>query len=216
LTIGLIILGVGFLIYLIDKNIAPTNQLKEITFWIFILAFIPIGFAYIFQFFDYENIEISNKGNLDIHEKCFKIDYKKEILYSDIEDLSIIIDAYYDERINIVYKTPTEQKSLGLKNKIRIKTNYNSTELYFKLENKYHKNRLEEVLFEIITNEKLENLDPKKSIKLIPEKFKNSDKYKSYVIKQIVRKRIDCTEGLLLHGYKTDKEAKELREKYCG
>jgi len=216
LTIGLIILGVGFLIYLIDKNIAPTNQLNEITFWIFILSFIPIGFSYIFQFFDYENIEISNKGNLDIHEKCFTIDYKKEILYSDIENLSIIIDAYYDERINIVYKTPTEQKSLGLKNQINIKTNYDNTELYFKLENKYHKDRLEEVLFEIITNGKLENLDPKKSIKLIPEKFKNSNKYKSYVIKQIVRKRIDCTEGLLLHGYKTDKEAKELREKYCG
>lgn len=216
MTIGLIIFGVGFLIYLIDKNIAPKNQLNETTLWIFILSFIPIGFSYIFQFFDYENIEISNKGNLDIHEKCFTIDYKKEILYSDIENLSIIIDAYYNERINIGYNTPTEQKSLGLKNQINIETKYDKTELYFKLENKYHKDRLEEALFEIIINGKLENIDPKKCIKLIPDKFKNSDKYKSYVIKQIVRKRINCTEGLLLHGYKTDKEAKELREKYCG
>lgn len=213
---GLIILGVGFLIYLIDKNIAPTNQLNEITFWIFILAFIPIGFAYIFQFFDYENIEILHKGNLEIGEKSFTINYKEEILFSDIEDLRIIIDAYYNERINIVYRTPTEQKSLGLKNQIKIETNRNNKEFYFKLENKNHKNRLEEVLFEIITAKKLENLDAKKSIKLIPQRFKNSDKYKNYVIDQIVKKRIDCTEGLLLHGYRTDKEAKDLREKYCG
>ncbi|MHA7943893.1 hypothetical protein ACJOV8_012530 [Formosa sp. 3Alg 14/1] len=216
MTIGLIITGVGFLIFLIDNNIAPTNQLWTLIFLFFIVGFIPIGFSYVFQFFDYENIDVSNKEYLNIGDESITLNYKKEILLSDIEELNIVINAYYNQRINLSYRTPTEHKSLGVNNEIQIKTKYDAIKFYFKLEDEGHKNKLEDVLYSIITNGKLENLDSKKAIKLIPDRFRNSEKYKSYVISQIVSKRINCTEGLLLHGYKTYEEAKDLREKYCG
>jgi hypothetical protein len=33
--------------------------------------------------------------------------------------------------------------------------------------------------------------------------------------KLLKEKKIDCTEGLLIMGYSSDKQAKEMRTKYC-
>ena len=86
----------------------------------------------------------------------------------------------------------------------------------FKLESKSHQNVLERNIYQIVINDKLRNIDGKKSIKLIPKQYKGFEEYREYVGKQLREKKVNCTEGLLLMGYKNDKEAKELREKYCG
>lgn len=208
-------MALGFLIYIIDTVITPKNQLNEIISWIFIVASGPLLFSYCYQFFDFENIVTQNKAYLEIDEIGFSINQQRKVMHGDIRELVIKIDAYYTERINVIYRTPEEQKSLGVKNFISIRTEKEDFSFYFKLNNGSHKERLEEILFTLIIQNKLLNLDSKKSIKLIPSRFKDSEDYKRYVLEQIIKKKINCTEGLLLHGYKTDKEAKYLREKYC-
>ncbi|RKS42488.1 hypothetical protein BC962_3277 [Gillisia mitskevichiae] len=216
LWVGIVIFSLTFLAYFIDSNISPTNQLEDVLFPFYMISFLPITFSYFYQFIDFENIEILKKEYLEINENNLILNFKDIIRYEDITDIQIVIDAYYNQRINMAYRTPTEQKSLGVKNYIKIVTSTQSLNFHFKLENQFHQNSLEEIILKIVTENKLNNIDSKKSIGLIPNRFKNTDIYKSYVIAQIRSKRINCTEGLLLHGYESDKVAKDLRKKYCG
>jgi len=79
----------------------------------------------------------------------------------------------------------------------------------------FFKNELEKTIFKLVLSEKLDKIDLKKQIKLISKQNKDTGKFKNYIIKQLLENRINCTEGLLLYGYKTDAEATELRKKYC-
>ncbi len=58
----------------------------------------------------------------------------------------------------------------------------------------------------------MRNIDGKKSIKLIPEQYKSYEEYREYVGKQLKEKKVNCTEGLLLIGYKSYEEAQELKK----
>ena len=85
----------------------------------------------------------------------------------------------------------------------------------------------EAVAYEAKTKEDIENFRLKylsrkgqlnelfDEFKLVPNEMKKFNEYKVFIIKQIVDKKLNCKEGLLLHGYKSDKEALELRNKYC-
>jgi len=212
----LIIFGVTLIIQFIDKIVEPTNQLIHFIGWIGIISMSIIIFSYIIQYFDSEKIITFEKETLEIDEHSIILNYNTKINLEDIDQLQVLINGYFDQRINMMHRMPKEQKSLGVKNKIKFSTSSESFDYYFKLENRFHLKRLEEILFELITSGKLHRLNAKKSIKLIPERFKESNKYKSFVITQITEKRIGCKEGLLLHGYKSDREATKLREKYCG
>ncbi|OAB81420.1 hypothetical protein ULVI_01775 [Cochleicola gelatinilyticus] len=183
---------------------------------LFFIGIVPILFAYVYQFFDFEIVEISDKGYLELNEEEIIIDHQKLIRYEEITDFDVKLIAFYNQKINLAYRMPTERRSLGLSNGIKITTDSQKIILNFKLENSTHQRKLEEVIKQLVINDKLKNIDAKKLIHLIPTRFKKSEDYKDYVIKQIVANRINCTEGLLLHGYNSDKEAKELRKKYCG
>lgn len=219
-TMQLVNLGLGciafaLLLFFIDSNTTPVNQL---TVWISIIALIGMVFytiSYIYQFFDYEKIETYDRGSITILEEGILIDHKVLVQYAAIEYFSLHIDAYYEQRINMAMRTPTEQKSLGLKNTISFKTETGKLTRYFKLENKLRKELLEQILLNLVTTNKFSRLDAKRAIKLIPERFRTHGRYKEFVIQQIKAGRINCTEGLLLHGYSSDAEAKTLRSKYC-
>ena len=213
---GAVIIGLAILVYLIDSQITPKNVLTKVQYTLFIIGFLPLGLSYFYQYFDFENIEITDKGYFEFNSDELIIDNNQKINYKDINELKINIVAHYNERINVIYNTPTETRSLGLSNEIQISTSSKNIKFNFKLENESHVKRLEKFMFELVISEKLSNLSAKTTIKLIPERYRKSTGYKNYVINQLIAKRINCTEGLLLHGYKSDKEAKVLREKYCG
>ena len=212
---GLVIVGLGFLFYMIDHNVSPRDQFGALFFWLMLLAFIPIGFSYIYQYWDFENITISEPKILAFNERSFTIDSENTILHETIKELKINIDAFYNERINMMIRTPLEQKSQGVKNKITIKTDSETFEFFIKLQSSLHRSNFEEILFNLVMQHKLENLHIKQAVKLIAPRFKNSDEYKGHIIDQIKSGKISCTEGLLLHGYTSDQEARELRKKYC-
>ncbi len=212
---GILLLLIATTLYFLDNSVPPKNVLINFTAVLFFIGIIPIFFAYIYQFYDFENIKISDKVYLEIYEDEIIINRNSKILLKDITEFEILIDAYYNEKIYVGHNVPTERRSLGVSNKIMFVVNKKKFDLSFKLNNEAHKNNLENALFNIITNEKLKNLNARKCIKLIPEKFKKSKVYKDYELKQIVQNRISCTEGLLFHGYSSDKEAKLLREKFC-
>lgn len=219
-TTQLVYLSIGciafaLILYFIDSNTAPVNQL---TSWIIVIGLIGMAFytiSFIYQFFDYEKIETHDRGSITLLEEGILIDHKVLVKYETIEHINLHIDAYYEERINKAMRTPIEQKSLGLKNTISFKTETGKLTRYFKLENKLRKELLEQTLLNLVTTNKFERLDAKRAIKLIPERFRTHRTYKKFVIEQIKAKRIGCTEGLLLHGYSSDAEAKALRSQYC-
>ena len=176
---------------------------------------LPILIAYIYQFYDYERIKISNKGYIELTDSEVTLNHSKKIPYEELTQFSANCMAYYNQKTNFGYRMPNERLSLGLTNTIHLATHLEDIKLYFKLENYAHQVQLERTILTLVLNEKFKRLGGKTSIKLIPKKFINTDTYKAFVIKQIVEKRINCTEGLLLHGYSSDREAKSLREKYC-
>jgi hypothetical protein len=110
---------------------------------------------------------------------------------------------------------PTELKSCGILNKIIIGYIQENKEFNFKLENESHVRVLQNNLFEFVIQDQLKNIGTKNSLRLVEERFKKTEKYKSYIIQLLKEKRVDCTEGLLMIGYNSYEEAQQLKSKYC-
>ncbi len=83
----------------------------------------------------------------------------------------------------------------------------------FKLDSEAHVDELQLALLHIITSEKIPY--KRKYLNFINKKYCSFMKFELFITKLIKEKRIECTEGLLLIGYHSDQEAKELRAKYC-
>ena len=205
----------GFIILFLNTKFPLTDNILPIIVPIFIISMLFFGVAHIYQFYDYELINCVKEGHIEFSTNEFIIDYNNKINYEDVTDLKINIDAYYGQTIDQYYRNPLHKKSLGIKNTIVITTWDKSFTYNFKLEHSIHTIELKKTIFNLVLSEKLGIKNVKKLIKLIPSDFNKTEDYKAFVIKQITSKKINCTEGLLLHGYKTDKEAKELRNKYC-
>tara|TARA_R110001606_G_scaffold398731_4_gene578546 strand:+ start:599 stop:1318 length:720 start_codon:yes stop_codon:yes gene_type:complete len=182
----------------------------------FIIGMIAILLAYFYQLNDFEKIKSKKNGFLEFGEDELIISFNERIKYTELTEFQLLIDAYYNEFINHSYRVPEERRSLGISNSLKITHNLKSRTFYFKLEDESHKNILERSLYQLVINDKLKNIDGKKSIKLIPEKFSHSTEYKEHIIKQLKEKKVSCTEGLLMIGYKNYEEAQKLKKKYCG
>ncbi|OQD41944.1 hypothetical protein BUL40_12570 [Croceivirga radicis] len=213
---GLLFFSIGFFLFFLNYKMPLVDDISNIVLSFILLGSIPFISSHIYQYFDYERIVFKKDGHLEINEEAIVINHSLNILYHEIKDIKFGIVAYYGQRINMFYKNPVEQKSLGIKNYISIATDSDIYKYNFKLESEVQFKELEQTIFELVQSEKLDHIDSKRRIKLVPARFKKTGEYKKFVIKQIVEKRIGCTEGLLLHGYNTDDEAFELRKKYCG
>lgn len=182
----------------------------------FVLGMLIILCANFYQFSDYEKIKAKKNGFLEFSENELIISFNERIKYSELTDLALIVDAYYDESINPSFGLIADGKrSLGISNSLKITHNLKSREFNFKLENESHKEILERTIYQLVINDKLKNLNGKESIYLIPEKFRHTNEYKEYIIRQLKARKVSCTEGLLMIGYKNYEEAQELKKKYC-
>lgn len=213
---GLLIFGFVLILVFLNQKMPLVDNIQDLIMPFFLFGLIPFLGSYVYQYFDYERIESKKDGIIDFNEDEIIIDYSIHIKYHEITDLHFGVIAYHGERINMIYRNPNETKSLGIRNYIGFSTKFNAFKYNFKLESELHLKELENTIFELVKSEKLTNIEVKKLIILIPKRFKTTDGFKNFVTKQIVEKRIGCTEGLLLHGYSSDKEAAELRKKYCG
>ena len=210
----LLITGLGVLLsYEKIFNIEPENN---ILFALMGLGFLAILFTHFYQFYDFEKIKNKKNGFLELDVNELIINYNEKIKYEELTGFELLIDAYYDEKINIYNRNPTEKRSLGISNSLTITHKSKSRTFNFKLENKSHQKVLERNIYQLVINNKLKNIDGKKSIKLIPNQYRDFKEYKEYIGKQLKERKVSCTEGLLLMGYKNYEEAQELKKKYCG
>lgn len=171
--------------------------------------------AYLYQLNDFEKIKSEEVGFIELIENELIISFNERIKYAEITEFSLVIDAYYNQVINPSIGIPDETRSLGISNSLKITHNLKSRTFNFKLENESHKNILERSIYQLVINDKLKKLDGKELIYLIPEKFRRTNEYKEYIIKQLKARKVSCTEGLLMIGYKNYEEAQELKKKYC-
>ncbi|UMB61182.1 hypothetical protein MHL31_03010 [Lutibacter sp. A80] len=212
---GLFLLITSLIFTFIYKKVFHIDSGSTLLFLIMFLGFLLIIFTYFYQFYDFEKIKNEKNGFLELDANELIINYNEKIIYEEITDFELLIDAYYNKKINMIYRNPTEKRSLGISNSLTITHKSKTRTFNFKLESKSHQNVLERNIYNLVINDKLRNIDGKKSIKLIPKQYKGFEEYREYIGKQLKEKKINCTEGLLLMGYKSYDEAQELKRKYC-
>ena len=83
----------------------------------------------------------------------------------------------------------------------------------FQLKTENQLNALKQDLYFYIINEILPFNT--RTFQYVDKKYKHTEEFKNLIHKHIKSNKLSCTEGLLMIGYSCDKEAKELRQKYC-
>lgn len=162
------------------------------------------------RFWEYENLNGSFKGRLKIDLNSIIVD-DREYHLSDTLNFKVAVSNYKGQQTNYSKSGPSFYQ--GISNSISFNHNSNSISADFLLTSKKQMDDFYEIVVSVITLEKI-NYN-RNLINLIPETHRNSANFKNFIIKLIIEKRIDCTEGLLIHGYSSDEEARQLRAKYC-
>jgi hypothetical protein len=181
-----------------------------ISFFSLTLAFIAIFGAGILRLFEYEILNGHFKGQMKINSEALFINdtpYK----FSEISNLKLTVLTYKGQRTN--NRRTGASFHQGISNSISFSHNSKNVSVNFLLKSKNHIEELYHILISIITQEKINY--SRNLINLIPDNYRNSQEFKNFILKLIIEKRLECTEGLLIHGYSSDEEAKQLRAKYC-
>lgn len=216
LFLALMFVALGFFLGLLNKKMPLFENIDNITYFPFIIGFIFYVFAFVYQYFDYERFDYEKIGHLEINENGIVVNHQDIIKYENLTDFSMNAGTYKGQKIPALFpQSPSPTHRMGLENKLTISSNTYKYDINFGLESEYHLESLYSTLFKLIISDKFKNISTKKMVNLIPPTFRNSSEYKSYIVKRIQDKRLNCTDGLLLYGYKSDKEAAELRKKYC-
>lgn len=171
-------------------------------------SMILIFTAFIMRFWEYENLNGYFKGEVKIDTANIIIN-QQSYPFSEISGLTVYIYNFKGQRTH----SRGAYFYQGISNSISFTHNSQSISVDFLLKSKNHIEELFQILVSIITQEKI-NYN-RNLINLIPDKYRKSQEFKNFVLKLIVEKRLECTEGLLIHGYSSDEEAKQLRAKYC-
>ncbi|KFF04772.1 hypothetical protein [Flavobacterium reichenbachii] len=159
---------------------------------------------------EFENLNGYFEGRITFNDEFITID-NSDYKYSDIEDLIVYGNSFSGEKTSNHKSGPMYGN--GTKNLISFTSEGIKIEKHFQLNSEKHLDQLQEVLLHIITNEKIPY--KRKYLNFINEEYRRFIIFEFFIGKLIKEKRIECTEGLLLIGYDSDKEARELRAKYC-
>ena len=193
------------------------ENIENIVYYPFIVGFIFYGMSFAYQYFDYERLDHEKLGHLEMNDEGIIFNHQGTIKYEQLSDFNIDAGTFYGQKIPAIFpQSPSPTHRTGLENKMSVSSNTIKYDINFGLESEYHLDSFYSTLFKLIISDKFKNISAKKMVNLIPSQFKNSSEYKAYIVKLIQEKRLNCTDVLLLHGYKSDKEAQELRKKYYG
>jgi hypothetical protein len=204
-----------FLLFLLIISISFLNE-KVASFVIDVLLFLSlfplltIVFASFKRIVEYEKINGKLEGKISFNETSIFIN-DKAYYFNDIKDFKIGYGNKYGDftgntKIGATY-------SQGLNNSVSFYHNSNYIEVFFQLKTENQLNTLKQDLYFFIINEDLP-LNTR-TFQYVDKKFKNKEEFKNLIHKHIKSNKLSCTEGLLMIGYSSDKEAKELRQKYC-
>lgn len=192
------------------------EKILEIEFNDTILGFFTsIGFlgyltAIFIRYGEYENLNGFFEGNIRFEEAFVEVD-NKQYGYAEISDLLFNIGDYHGAPTGNRKLGPMYKRGVG--NRISFHYRGELKEFYFELNAEYFVDKLYYYFINVISSEKVQY--QRNYLNLIPEYYRDNSVFREFIIKLLIQKRIGCTEGLLMHGYKTDKEAKLLRQNYC-
>ncbi|BFM42726.1 hypothetical protein CFS9_13670 [Flavobacterium sp. CFS9] len=204
---------IAIILYVLLLLFIETSFGYDISIYAYYLLIVPI-ITYIIggaiRLTEYENINGTFLGTISFEDEFLVID-AKQYQYSKIENLILHGNSYSGQRNENTRSGP--MYSNGTNNLISF--NYKGEKIWrnFKLDSERHIDELQLALLQIITNEKIPY--QRKYLNLINLEHRTYIKFELFIAKLIKEKRIECTEGLLLIGYDSDVQAKELREKYC-
>lgn len=159
---------------------------------------------------EYENLNGHFMGNITFEDNTLIIE-NEHYQYRKIENIILQVNSYSGQRNENTRSGP--MYSNGTNNLISF--NYEGEKILrnFKLDSERHIDELQLVLLDVITNEKVPY--QRKYLNLINTEHRSYIKFELFIAKLIKERRMQCTVGLLLIGYSSDDEAKELRTKYC-
>lgn len=204
---------IAIISYVLLLQFIGTSFGYDISKYAYCLLIIPVITYFIggaIRLNEYENLNGSFIGTISFEEDFLTID-NKQYSFSKIENLILHGNSYSGQRNENTKSGP--MYSNGVNNLISF--NYEDEKIFrnFKLDSEKHIDELQLALLLIITNEKIPY--QRKYLNLINSEHRLHIKFELFIAKLIKEKRMECTEGLLLIGYDSDDQAKELRAKYC-
>ena len=207
---SLFIIFICCIILIINQKHFQIESIESVLKPLAIIVFPIVIIGNIIRFWEYENLNGSLKGNLKIDLNSISID-NNEYLFAIIENFKISVSNYKGQRTNNSKSGPSFYQ--GISNEISFTYNSESITVNFLIASKNQIDNLYHILVSVIADEKIDY--SRNLINLIPDKYRKSQQFKNFILKLILEKRLECTEGLLIHGYSSDEEAKQLRAKYC-
>ncbi|WP_017497428.1 hypothetical protein [Flavobacterium sp. WG21] len=210
LTYYTLIASVSYVLLLVFIETSFGFKISKYAYYLLIIPVITYFIAGAIKLTEYENLNGSFIGTISFEDDFLAID-AKQYHYNKIENLILYGNSYSGQRNENTRSGPVY--SNGISNLISFNYEGGKISLNFKLDSERHIAELQLALLDIITNEKIPY--QRKYLNFINKEHRSYTKFELFVAKLIKEKRVECTEGLLLIGYDTDNEAKELRAKYC-
>ena len=210
--LGIAISMISFLIILINKKYLGFNFLETIFFPLAVVSFIVYAISQFFTLFSKEDILITYTGNLKITEDEFIID-KEKINFSDIISIQLSVDDY-EGRTKNTYSKTEPMYSKGIENFVKLATINKKIEKQIQICSLRETHLIVDFIAAQIVKNKFAKANTKQLIAIFSDSFKKTDDARNYIANQIKNRKIKTVEGLLMMNYASDKEAKELREKY--
>ena len=207
-SFGLIFLC--FIILFIFHKFSSPELINFLSTSIISLGFIAIFLGGFLRMFEYENLNGTFDGHFQLDSENIKMNNRIFEL-STISALKIEILNYKGQRTNNTKSGPSFYQ--GISNRISFESENEPIKIQFLLLSQEHIDDFYEIIVSIIAKEKINYT--RNLINLIPEKHRKSQEFRNFILKLIMEKKLECTEGLLIHGYSSDEEARQLRAKYC-
>ena len=178
--------------------------------WILVIAFFGHVLSFIIRLKEHENVNGFFEGNIRFESEYIETNNSR-FFYTDISNLKISVGDYYGKPTGNYKYGPSYKNGLSNFISFRVKDEYK--EFYFEINAEYYIECFYNNLVDIICQEKIKY--DRNYLDFIPCSHRASNQFQKFITKLLKEKKIGCTEGLLIMGYSSDQEAKDMRAKYC-
>jgi len=206
LTILMLCIGILSL----NKEFLKISFLENLSLLLAILSLLLLIIAGFKRFFEHEKLNGKLQGEISLNENSIIIN-NETYLFNKIKDFKIGFGNKYGDLTGNTKIGP--MYSQGLNNSVSFYNESKYIEVFFQLKTENQLNSLKQDLYFYVINEVLP-LNTR-TLQYVDKKFKHTNEFKNLIHKYIKNGTFSCTEGLLIIGYSSDKEASELRKKYC-
>jgi hypothetical protein len=204
----LIAFCLGIILYFIEDKWNTT--IPDYFSWILVIAFFGHVLSFIIRLKEHENINGFFEGNIRFESEYIETNNTR-FFYKDIFNLKVSVGDYYGKPTGNYRYGPNYRN--GLSNFISFTVEDEHQEFYFEINAEFLIEYFYNNLVTIICQEKLKY--NRNYLDSIPSSHRDSTQFQKFMTKLLKEKEISCTEGLLIMGYSSDEEAKEMRAKYC-